>query len=279
MYRTLDRAAALLIAGFVFAAAAYPAQAQTTAPITIELSQPDQPMTLKLGLLSANIVVIGERRSDIQLDVAGGDSGRRIVTPSGSKQIAGSSYRLQATEENNIVEVSSDWRMSTIDITARVPASAAVNLWTTNNGTIVVNGVKGEMQLRNTNGPITVTGAGAAVIAESVNEDLAISFASLDGVTASSLTSVNGDLSVGLPGNPKVQVHLDTARGQISSDFEIEVQPSEPKVSRKEDDGSIEIAVENMIIADINGGGPVILLKTLNGDIQINKSDMMSVNR
>ena len=37
---------------------------------------------------------------------------------------------------------------------------------------------------------------------------------------------------------------------------------------------TIEIAVENMIIANINGGGPVIRLKTLNGDIQINDADM-----
>ncbi|MEL6447224.1 MAG: hypothetical protein AAFQ62_04675 [Pseudomonadota bacterium] len=273
MYRTIDRAAGLLIAGLFLASFTPPAHAQS-APVIIDLSQPDQPMTLKLGMLSANIVVIGERRNDIQLEVDGGNSGRRIITPSGSQQIGGASYRLSATEENNIVEVSSDWRMSTLDITARVPASAAVNLWTTNDGTIVVENVQGEMQLRNTNGPITVKGAASAVIAESVNEDINISFADLDGVTASSLSSVNGDLAVGLPGQPKAQVHIDTARGQISSDFEIEVQPSEPKVSRSEDSGTIEIAVENMIIANINGGGPVIRMKTLNGNIQINDADM-----
>ena len=273
MYRTIDRAAGLLIAG-LFLAGIAPAATAQSAPVVIELSQPDQPMTLKLGMLSANIVVIGERRNDIQLEVDGGNSGRRIITPSGSQQIGGASYRLSATEENNIVEVSSDWRMSTLDITARVPASAAVNLWTTNDGTIVVENVRGEMQLRNTNGPITVRGAASAVIAESVNEDIDISFADLDGVTASSLSSVNGDLAVGLPGQPKAQVHIDTARGQISSDFEIEVQPSEPKVSRSEESGTIEIAVENMIIANINGGGPVIRMKTLNGNIQINDADM-----
>ncbi|MEO0616587.1 MAG: hypothetical protein AAFY69_10695 [Pseudomonadota bacterium] len=273
MYRTIDRAAGLLIAGLFLASVAPTAKAQST-PVVIELSQPDQPMTLKLGMLSANIVVIGERRNDIQLEVDGGSSGRRIITPSGSQQIGGASYRLSATEENNIVDVSSDWRMSTLDITARVPASAAVNLWTTNDGTIVVENVTGEMQLRNTNGPITVKGAASAVIAESVNEDIVVSFANLDGVTASSLSSVNGDLAVGLPGQPKAQVHIDTARGQISSDFEIEVQPSEPKVSRSEERGTIEIAVENMIIANINGGGPVIRMKTLNGNIQINNANM-----
>lgn len=243
------------------------------APITIELSQPDQPMTLEIGILSANINVIGERRRDIELTVDGGSSGRRIITPSGSKEISASSYRVSATEDGNVVRVSSDWRRSAIDITARVPASAALKLRTTNDGTIVVTDVSGEMELRNINGPITVNGASAAVIAETLNEDIEVAFNSLDQVSASSMSSLNGTLRLGLPKRPAAQVHIDTSRGEISSDFEIEIQPSEPVVTRTQDNGAVEIAVQNMIVANINGGGPVIRLKTLNGDIQINKAD------
>ncbi len=243
-----------------------------SAPIAIELSQPDQPMTLKLGILSANIQIIGESRRDVSLEIDGGKSGRRIITPNGSRQISGGSYRVSATEEDNVVKISSEWRRSTIDIVARVPANADLDLWTTNDGTIVVRDVTGEMQLQNVNGPITVTGAASAVIAESVNDDIKIGFASLKGVEASALTSLNGDLFLGLPDRPAVQVHIDTARGEISSDFEIEVQPSQPKVTRSRDNGGVEIAVENLIVANINGGGPVIRLKTLNGDIQIDKT-------
>lgn len=270
--KTAHRAAALVFACIAWPGLVSPAYSQST-PITIELSQPGQPMTLKVGILSANITVIGEPREDVQMEVDGGDGERRIITPTGGQKIGGGSYKLSATEDNNVVDVSSDWRMSTIDITARVPSDATLNLWTTNDGTIVVNGVIGEMQLQNTNGPITVTGAAAAVIAESVNEDIAVSFSDMTNVTATALTSINGDLLVGLPERTRAQLHMDTARGEISSDFEIEVQPSEPKVSRSNDNGTIEIAVENMIIANINGGGPVVRLKTLNGDIQITTSE------
>ena len=271
-YRSIDRPAALVIACLAVGGLVPPAAAQT-APIAIELSQPDQPVTLRIGILSANIVVIGERRKDIQLEVDGGESGRRIITPSGSKSIAAGSYRLSVAEENNVVDVSSQWRSSTLDIVARVPASAALELWTTNDGTIVVNDVTGAQQLQNTNGPITVSGAANAVIAESVNEDIEIAFASLTGVEASSLTSVNGDLSLGLPAQASAQVHIDTARGEISSDFEIEVLPSEPTVTRSQGKkGTLEIKVEDLIIANINGGGPIVRMKTLNGDIQINKT-------
>lgn len=270
-YRIFDRTLALIIACIALFALSPAARAQST-PLTIPLSQPDQPVTLKIGILSANIVVIGEARDDIELLVDGGSAGgRKIVTPSGTQSIGSGSYRLSASEDNNTVEVSSDWRMSTLDITARVPTSAIIDARTTNDGTIVVRNVTGEMQLQNTNGPITVTGAASAVIAESINDDIKVSFASLDDVSATSLSSINGSLTVGLPKQPNVQLHIDTSRGEIASDFEIEVQPSMPTISRSEKRGSVEIQVENLIIANINGGGPTIRMKTLNGDIQINK--------
>ena len=53
----------------------------------------------------------------------------------------------------------------------------------------------------------------------------------------------------------------------------VEVQMSEPVVERREDGRGVEVRVESVIIANINGGGPVIKLKTLNGNINIRNSD------
>ena len=84
--------------------------------------------------------------------------------------------------------------------------------------------------------------------------------------------SLNGDLRLAIPENSGVRVHLDTGSGEIYSDFEVEVRPSEPTVVRDEDGDGIEVRVESVIIADINGGGPVMRLKTLHGNIEIVKS-------
>lgn len=110
------------------------------------------------------------------------------------------------------------------------------------------------------------------MIAKSVSDTIEVSFSSIDGSNAMSLSSLNGDLILGLPGNAVVQLHLDSAEGEIYSDFEVDVQMSEPVVERREDRGGVEVRVESVIIANINGGGPVIKLKTLNGDISIRKS-------
>lgn len=272
MHTGMDRTFLSLIAALLMAVIAPPANAQAS-PITIELSQPNRPMTLEVGILSAKIIVIGERRNNVELEVDGRENGRKIITPSGPKAVPNGSYRVSASEDNNEVEISSEWNRSQLELVIRVPQTANLNLWTTNDGTIEVRGVTGEMQLENTNGPITVAGAASAVIAESINEDIEIGFSDLKGVAASSLATVNGDLAIVLPARPAVELHIDTARGEITSDFEIEVVPSEPRVSRSQENGTIEIGVENLIIAKIGGGGPVIRMKTLNGDIEINQAE------
>ena len=85
--------------------------------------------------------------------------------------------------------------------------------------------------------------------------------------------SVNGDLILGLPGNAGAELHIDSAEGVITSDFEVDVMPSKPVVTRENNRGGIEVKVESVIVAKLGGGGTIFKLKTLNGDIDIRKSD------
>ena len=117
------------------------------------------------------------------------------------------------------------------------------------------------------------TGISGTVIAESVNDDISISFDRLEGSGVMSMHSVNGDLNLGLPGNAGAELHIDSAEGEIISDFEVDVVPSKPVVTREDSRGGVEVKVESVIIAKLGGGGTIFKLKTLNGDINITKSD------
>ena len=83
----------------------------------------------------------------------------------------------------------------------------------------------------------------------------------------------NGELTVRLPAEFGAQIHLDTSQGEIFSDFEVDVQPSEPTVIRNDDGGGSKVRIESVIIANVNGGGPIIRMNSLNGDINIRKAD------
>lgn len=241
--------------------------------INLPLSRPGDPVTLEISILSAYIEVIGEDRQDAEFSVTVEDGDRKIITPSGTKPLTGGAYSLQVDEQDNRLSVDTDWRANKVRIIARIPRRANLELSTTNNGEIVVANITGSMELENTNGPITASNISGSVIAESVNQAISISFASIDETSAMSLSSVNGDLTLGIPKNAGVQLHIDTARGEIISDFEVDVQPTKPVVKRDTKRGGVEVSVESVIIANVNGGGSIIKLKTLNGDIQIKKSD------
>lgn len=240
--------------------------------ITVPLSSPGEAYELHIDILSARIEVIGEARDDLEFSVTVEQGTRRIITPSGTQPISTSSYTLEFDEDDNRVSVDTDWRAEKVIVAARVPQRGNLYLSTTNDGEIIVSNITGTLELENTNGPITATGIRGSVIAETVNDDISISFANLDGNNAMSLISMNGDIDLGIPGNAGAQLHIDTSQGEIYSDFEVDVQPSEPLVERREDRGGVEVRVESVIIANVNGGGPVIRLETLNGNINISNS-------
>lgn len=249
-----------------------PAAAQESEIITIPLSQPGSPMFLEMSILSAHIEVIGENRQDVQFEVSVLKGERRIITPSGAKPITTGGYSLEVEEEDNRVSINTDWRTNRVRVTARVPINANLELSTVNDGVIEVDNIHGELDLRNVNGPITATRIAGSVIAESVNENIRIELSELSRDDAVVLTSVNGNLTVGLPSGTGAEVHIDTARGQIYSDFEVNVVPTKPIVDRTREGRGVKVKVESVIIAEIAGGGPVIKLKTLNGNIQLSES-------
>jgi DUF4097 and DUF4098 domain-containing protein YvlB len=269
MKTTMQRITLFIALAYV----AMPVMAQDNAQvINIPLSRPGEPITLDISILSARIEVIGEDREDAEFAVTVEQGSRKIITPSGTRELTAGAYSLEVDEDDNYIEVDTDWRADKVHVVARIPVRADLELSTTNNGEIIVSNITGSLQLENTNGPITARGINGSVIAESVNEHVDVSFARIDPDSAMSFETINGDLTLGLPDGAGVQLHIDTSQGEILSDFEVEVQPSKPVVERRNDRGGVEVRVESVIIANVNGGGPVIKLKTLHGDIHVAKA-------
>ncbi len=248
-----------------------PTLAQQPQIINIPISRPGDPIYLKIGLQSARIEVIGEDREDAMFEVTVSNGQRKIVTPSGTQSLKGGGYSLEIEEEDNEISLDMDWRANKVIVLVRIPRRADVELQTINDGEIIVSNLIGNLELYNTNGPITARNISGSVIAESVNDTIDISFTSLDPEHASSMESINGDLFLGLPATVGARVYLDTARGKIYSEFEVEIEPSEQVVERNDHENGVSIRIESVIIAKINGGGPVVRMNSLNGDINIRK--------
>jgi len=240
--------------------------------IDIPLSRPGETVNLEISIVSARIEVIGEDREDASFEVSVEEGTRNIVTPTGTQSLKTGAYSVEVEEQDNHISVDTDWRANKVKILARIPRNANLELETVNDGEIIVSNISGKLVLDNVNGPITATNINGSVIAESVNESITVSFSGINTDEAMSFSSINGDLNIGLPAKTGAELHIDSAEGEIISDFEVEVRPSKPVISRENSRHGVEVSVESVIIASINGGGTVIKLKTLNGDINITKS-------
>jgi DUF4097 and DUF4098 domain-containing protein YvlB len=236
--------------------------------VNVPLSRPGEPIQLDIDIVMARIEVIGEDREDAMFEVSVDGAQRKIITPSGAQSINGS-YAFEIDEDDNEISFDSDMHAEKVTLLARVPKHANLSLSTVNDGEIIVSNIIGNLQLSNANGPITARNISGSVIAESVNAAIDVSFAKVDDVNASSFETINGDIYVGIPATAGAQLHLDSGQGQITSDFEVEVMPTKGTVERDEDGDGVAIRIENVVVAKINGGGPVLRLKSLYGNMHI----------
>lgn len=237
--------------------------------IDVALSRPGEPVVLNIDILSARIEVVGEKRPDAQIEVAVEAGERKIITPSGTQQIKAASFSFEVEEDDNEISVDTDWRADRAKVVARIPNRANVSLHTVNDGELIVSDITGNLELNNVNGPITATGISGSVIAESVNNTIDVSFLELDVDNASAFETINGDLYVRMPANMGAEIHLDTARGEMYSDFEVEVVPNSGTVTHEGSRNGTIVRIDHIIVVKVNGGGPVVRLKSLNGDIHI----------
>ena len=90
------------------------ALAQTPQVISVPISNPGEPITLEISILSAKIHVYGEDRDDVEFEVSVSDGRRQIITPSGPKPLAGAGYELEIDEEDNYISLDTDWRANNV---------------------------------------------------------------------------------------------------------------------------------------------------------------------
>jgi hypothetical protein len=180
--------------------------------ITVPLSRPGEPISMHIDIMSAHIEVIGEERKDVSLAVTLTGGRRKIVTPSGAKTLAGGGAGLEINERDNRVSIESDGPPNPVSIVARVPRRAKLDLSTVERGDIVVRDIVGDLQLENVNGPITAKNINGTVIAETVNAPIDVGLTAVAPGGATSLSTLNGAITLALPANVKTEQTADRAQ-------------------------------------------------------------------
>lgn len=262
-----------------------PAPGDKSDRIVVAFSDPSRPGTLRVNLLSGGIKVRGYDGKDVTIEAVrrqdddeDTDQDRRkdknAASHSGMRRIRNTSSGLVVEEANNEMRVSTSMPNNDVDVTIQVPVKTNLKLSAVNDAEVTVDRVDGEIEVNVTNGGATLTNVSGSVVAHALNDDLKVSMTSVSGKPMS-FSSLNGDLDITLPASIKCNVKLESAMGEIYSDFDVDMLPTSAQQTVEDDrskGGKYRVKVEKSMVGRINGGGPEVSFKTFNGDIHIKKS-------
>ena len=293
-------ACAILI--FIAGALSY-SQEETVDRATVPFSDPSQPGLLKVDIHNGGITIKGYEGKEVIVEARTRGKMLQELRSRGIRNIIEDKVRekmeqelkekkkeaktegmqriqipkgtgLEAAEENNVMKVEVSSLKQTVDLIIQVPYSTSLQLDAHTNGDIVVENVKGEIEVDHHNGELKFTAISGAVVAHTFNGHILVTFTEVNPDKPMSFSTWNGDIDVTFPSNIKANVKMKSERGEIYTDYDIQLDKTPQKVekdSRKEG-GKYKISFEKYILGTINGGGPEYQFNTYNGDILIRKA-------
>jgi hypothetical protein len=244
--------------------------------ITVPLTNPSQPVTIKATMISGRITVTAGTGRDVT--VSGADAGTsrrsgRDSAPPGMTRIGGRPG-LDIEEDHNVVTITAGSMTRGGDLIIETPVNTNLQLKVVNGSSIEVTGVNGDHEIENTNGSIVLNNVSGSVVAHTLNGSVTVSLDRVTGNKPMSFTSLNGKVDVTLPADAKARLRLKTDNGSIFSDFDVKLEPDSNKPvvqDSRSQNGKYKISVDRAVTGTINGGGPEYTFQTMNGNILIHK--------
>jgi hypothetical protein len=242
----------------------------------VPLSNPGKPYTLKVHLVEGSIKVVSYDGKDIIINVTpkeGEEEGESKATENGMKRISTSGgYEITAKEADNTITVNNSNPNKAVNLDLKIPQDVKLKLGTVNNGNIEVENVRGEVEVNNVNDEIKLTNISGSVVANTVNGDVTVTFNMVDPKAPMAFSTLNGDVKVTLPADTKANLKLKSDMGDVFSDFDIEIDKTPPKINTTTEPGMYKIKKDDWVYGKINGGGPEMMMKNMQGNIYVKKA-------
>jgi hypothetical protein len=252
------------------------AQSGSTETLTVPLSSPGKPYSLKVHLVSGSIKVASYDGKDIIINVVprnGDDEEDSKAVENGMKRISThGSYEVTAKEADNNVTVNTGNPNKAIDLDLKIPQDVKLQIGTVNDGEVVVENVRGELEVNNVNDKITLTNISGSVVCNTVNGDVNVTFKTIDPKAPMAFSTLNGDVNVTLPADTKANLKLKSDNGDVFSDFDIELDKTPAKIDKVTEPGLYKIKKDDWVYGKINGGGPEMMMKNMQGNIYVKKA-------
>jgi DUF4097 and DUF4098 domain-containing protein YvlB len=209
--------------------------------------------SLSLSNLNGAARITGWDRSTIEVKAVKSTSGsrERLDDATVKFDMKDDHLRIQVEYEDDGGRNNDDFK---VEFEIHVPRGTRVDTIKLVNGDLDVSGITAEVEASAVNGDVTGTQLTGAVQLSTVNGD--VSLTNIAGGDPIQLKSVNGSVTIVLPGDINAKLSASTVHGDISGDFE----------------HGFTYAGLSMDVV-LGSGGTSIDLDTVNGDIRIRRAD------
>ncbi|MGA2406297.1 MAG: DUF4097 family beta strand repeat-containing protein [Bacteroidales bacterium] len=252
------------------------AQSGSTETLTVPLSSPGKPYSLKVHLVTGSIKVTGYDGKDIVINASprtGDNEEGSKTSENGMKRISTpGGFEITAKEADNTVTVNTGNPNRAVDLDLKIPQDVKLKLGTVNDGEVAVENVRGELEVNNVNDKITLTNISGSVVANTVNGDVNVTFKTVDPKAPMAFSTLNGDVNVTLPADTKANLKLKSDNGDVFSDFDVDIDKTPAKIDKTTEPGLYKIKKDDWVYGKINGGGPEMLMKNMQGNIYVKKA-------
>jgi hypothetical protein len=283
--------------------AAATAQAQGPDEVVVPLTDPSRPAVLTVSVFGGDIVVRGTNRRDVMVrssEARRSGRGRRQPEPPppGMRRLTPDGG-FSVEERNNEVSIEApscgalmlpdptnsgsaflprvpkglpcDLSLTSVDFEIEVPLRTNLKLSSVG-GDISITSVDGALEVNSMNGDLSLASVAGSVVAHTVNGDVTAVLTRADAEAPMAFTTLNGDVDVTLPAAIKASLKLRTDNGDVFTDFDIPpVSSRQAPRGTRQNDGRFRFEVERAILANLNGGGPDIELRSFNGRVYLRR--------
>jgi len=230
---------------------------------------------VKASLINGGITVKAYDGKEVIVEARARNHERESArSESNMRRITVSSTGLSVEAENNEVHISTDSFARPIDLTISVPVHTSLKLSAVNDGNIVVTGVDGELDVNDVNGSVTLNNVSGSAVAHALNGRLLATFTHVN-QKPMAFSSLNGDIDVTFPADLKANLSLKSDRGEILTDFDVQMQSAQAQQIVEDDrghGGKYRVQIDKAVHGTINGGGPEYQFTNFNGGIYIRKA-------
>ncbi len=193
----------------------------------------------------------------------------------GMKALEVESMGLTIEEEENVIQVNAEEGKRAVDLIIQVPFSTSLRLSCRDDEKgVTVDRVDGEIEVDTGDGPIILTNVSGPVVADSSDGEIKAVFGKVIPGKPMSFSAMEGDIDITLPADVKASLKMKTDEGQIFTDFDVRLTPTQQKKEEDErkEGGGYRVSFEKVTLGLINGGGVEIQLTTYEGNIYIRKA-------